>query len=68
MVSVPSTMPAAWKKDFRPRAPSSGSPRWAAITARPRNDAAVQTNDGQQQRRPQRIAGLAKAKPTGTAA
>src|SRR4029077_6254441 len=68
MVSVPSMMPAAWKNDLRPRAPSSASPRSTAITARPRNEAAVHTNEASSNAAHTALAGLARAKPSGTAA
>src|SRR5689334_11115138 len=45
IVSVPSIMPAAWKKDLGPLSPLSRSPRPAARTARPRNEAQVQTKE-----------------------
>lgn len=45
IVSVPSIKPAAWKNDLRPLVPVSGSPRPAATTARPRNEAQVHTKE-----------------------
>jgi len=67
-VSVPSISPAEWKNDLRPRAPSASSFRCAAMIARPRNEAPVQTNEARRTAAHIALPGEASAKPTGTAA
>ena len=62
MVSVPSTMPAAWKKDFRPPRAVVGL---AALSGQdgPAQERRRRADEGcQQQGRPQRIVGLGQGK------